>query len=408
MYKKHLVALLALLVFVLPSEAQNAGDTVRLQSDNPQGVPVHPADGDSSYVRWANGTIGTILAMGPQSGWFQIRAGTDTGWVTRRYITVIVVEPDPLPEPPEDEQLAYTVGAWNLEHFRASSTRGFPENTNGGPTYPPRTPANLERIAQIIQFQIGARVLVLNEINGRTGTTRSDEMDSLAGLLGNGWQYELSRSGGSQRVAILFDTRAARRDHCVEFDVPSQSIQGSDVFARDPLVCMFTLLDGTGQPRNDFIVVALHLASSQDKTQNHNRAMAILRDRLNQARQDGTFPAGETDVLIGGDLNASRYDTRLEDFWEGYDAGGLDFVTLSPADGTDYHPTRLAGVPLAPRSQIDYLIASGVPNGLLRDLVQTQAHVHAELLLIGFDAFRQCCSDHLPVTVRIMVRPDDD
>ena len=233
-------------------------------------------------------------------------------------------------------------------------------------------------------------------------------MDRLVSNLGGTWGYELASSGGVQRVAILFDSRFARKDKCVEFDVPEQRIQDSDVFARDPLVCLFTFLDSNGQPKNDLIVVGLHLASGQEKTTNHNTAMQILRDRLHQALQNGTFPGGEKDILIGGDLNASRYDSKVEDFWEAYDSNGLKFVTLSPADGSEYHPTRLAGVPLSPRSQIDYLIASGVAGGLLQDLVQSLAHVHGELLLGGFDDFRAHARDHIPVTVRIRLVADDD
>ena len=42
------------------------------------------------------------------------------------------------------------------------------------------------------------------------------------------------------------------------------------------------------------------------------------------------------------------------------------------------------------------------------DLVLQAAHVHHELLDVGFDAFREKLSDHVPVTVRVMVGADDD
>lgn len=244
----------------------------------------------------------------------------------------------------------------------------------------------------------------MNEINGQTDT-QSVDLDRLAGFLGGHWEYELTASGRRLRVAILYDTRSVRRENCVEFTVARQEIDRKDVFARDPIACLFTFLDASGQPMNDLIVVGLHLASGQRNVRNHNAAMAILANRIDQALTDGTFPAGERDILIGGDLNASRYDNRVENYWIGYQVNGIDFVTLSPANGPDYPGTRLAGVPLFPRSQIDYLLAS---SGLSEELVHSLAHVHEELLLAGFDEFREHMSDHIPVTVTIPVAPDDD
>lgn len=388
--------------------AQNVGDTVRLESTNSAGVPVHPAAGDQSYFRWPNGTVAVVRAIDPVTRWFRVESSGGVGWVTKSYLTVIPTEPDSEIEAPGNEIQTYVVGTWNLEHLRDGASRGFPENTYGGPSYGPRTNADYQRIALTITSQLFAKILILNEINGRSGSTRSDEVDRLLGFLGNNWAYELTTSGRSQRIAILYDTSAVRRDNCTEFTVAEQRIQGKDVFERDPLACMFTFLDDNAQPKNDLMVVALHLASGQALNQNHNAAMTILRDRLHQAFTDGSFPAGERDILIGGDLNASRYDNAQEDFWEGYDNHRFNFVTLAPRDGTEYPATRLAGVPLYPRSQIDYLIASGTTSGLTEELVQSVAHVHLELITAGFDEFREHVSDHIPVTVRIRVVPDDD
>jgi hypothetical protein len=136
--------------------------------------------------------------------------------------------------------------------------------------------------------------------------------------------------------------------------------------------------------------------------------MAILADSLSGLFSAGIYPAGETDILIGGDLNASRYDSKQEDFWDGYTAGALSFRTLAPEDAEHYHGTRLAGVPLHPHSQIDYLIATSASGGLVDDLTMGEGHVHLELLPNDFTTFRQQQSDHIPVTVRIRVKTDDD
>ncbi len=401
-----LCCLSAALLWDSTAYGQAVGDRVRLQSASVSGVPVHPAVGDASYVRWQNGTLGTIRAFDSSSGWFEIGADdAKTGWVTKRYLTVIGAETED--EQPENELASYVVGTWNIEHFRDGATRGFPENGNGGPSYAPRTDDDLRQIADLIVSQMDAKVLILNEINGREDGT-SGELDRLIGHLGSSWKYTIARSGERQRVAMIFDERFVRRTACHEFEVSPTQVDGKDIFDRDPLACHFQLLDGQGAPRNDFLVVGLHLASGQHHAANHNRAMRVLKDRLRQSLSDGTFPSGERDVLIGGDLNASRYDTKTEDFWEGYDSGGLKFVTLSPSDGTEYPGTRLAGVPLVPKSQIDYLLASGINGGLTQELVQLLAEVRLSLTGGDFDDFRRRASDHLPVTVRIRVVPDDD
>ena len=207
---------------------------------------------------------------------------------------------------------------------------------------------------------------------------------------------------------MVYDSSTVRKDTCVEFDIPEQQVQKKDIFERDPLACRFVFLNGKGEVQNDLIVVGVHLASGQALVANHNTAMKVLRTRLAQAFSDGTFPAGEKDVVIGGDFNASRYDNDVEDFWDGFDSGGFRFLTLSSSDEQEYPGTRLAGVPLFPRSRIDYVLGSSAAGGLSEKLVQNIAHVHTELIGGGFDDFRAHVSDHIPVTIRIRVGPDQD
>lgn len=160
---------------------------------------------------------------------------------------------------------------------------------------------------------------------------------------------------------------------------------------------------------NDVLVVALHLASQQWKVENHNRAMAVLLDSLTNAVQAGTFSANEKDILIGGDLNASLYDSKEENFWRDFDPAGFRFRVLASEDPTTYHPTRLGGVPLRPLSQIDYFLGAFADGGIGEELVQGEAHVHGDLLAgFGFDGFREHLSDHVPVTVRLRVMADGD
>lgn len=403
----RVLRLAAALVLVLPLTlpAQQPGDRVLLESSNVRGVPVHPAPGDNSFVRWENGSEGVVQSMDQETGWYLVASGGADGWIVKKYLTVVSEEPVPSEG---EEQDFYVVGTWNLEHFHEGATRGFPETLSGGPSYPPRTEDDYAFIAGVITSRILAKALILNEIAGDS-PTRSDELDRLLGHLGSNWTYELTQSGGSMRVALLYDSTAVRKNVCVEFVVEEQVLDGKDIFDRDPLACHVTFLDGDGAPMNDLVIVGLHLASGQPNNDNHNRAMEVLRERLHEAIDEGKLPSGEPDVLIGGDLNASRYDSADEDFWEGYDSDGFDFATLAPTDGTEYPGTRLAGTPLFPRSQIDYLLASSASDGLVgAELVRPTGHVHEELLPADFTEFRRRASDHLPVTVRIRVTADHD
>ena len=47
-------------------------------------------------------------------------------------------------------------------------------------------------------------------------------------------------------------------------------------------------------------------------------------------------------------------------------------------------------------------------EGLIAELVLPMAAVHDELLPASFQDFRAVYSDHLPVTVRVRVLPDND
>lgn len=385
----------ACIIFFSSVEAwgQEPGDTVILESSNVAGVPIHPADGDKTFVRWPNGSGAKVLELGI---WIHVETlNGDEGWVTNKYVSVV------LTATPEPDILAYVVGSWNLEHFRNGAKRGFPENTNGGPTYDPDE-RSLARIAEIIRDDIQAAVLVLNEINGLSGSDppRSNEMKALVKELGAGWEYVLSSDGGAQRTAILYDTFKVERGDCLEF--------GNFAGPRDHLGCLFTFLAPDGSLMNDLVVIGVHLKSGQSFNIVHNAEMSDLEGGIAVAFDGDPFPDAERDVVIAGDFNANLYDSRQEDFWVGFAGQSFDINVLAPADADDYSPTRLASVPLRPKSIIDYVMASGVSNGVADDLVLSTAHVHDELLSSPFEEFRRVASDHMPVTVRIRVTDDDD
>ena len=298
----------------------------------------------------------------------------------------------------------YKVGAWNLENFSKNAQRGFPESTGGGPTYPPRTNVQYESIAKAIRDTLDAKVLVLNEVDGGRGQRTSQELDDLVHILGPSWRYVIGTTGGreqNQRLALLWDDSFASLDAHEEIAVPKKTVGGKDIFDRDPLAGRFTFLHA-GQRRNDLVVVALHLASGQSKTKNHDAAMHRLANELRRLRgHHQVLPEFESDILVAGDLNANAFDDDREEFFAQYRKARWTLL----AHAGNYPPTRLGGVPLKPRSTIDYILATLTPA----ELAQPSAKVWDELVEGGdFDAFRETYSDHFPVTVCVSIMPDYD
>jgi endonuclease/exonuclease/phosphatase family metal-dependent hydrolase len=403
-----LVPVLLLALGPSPARPQAVGDRVRLV-ERAIGVPGHPSPGNPGVShRFPGGTTVTVTAIDAATGWFQVEdANANAAWITRTYIAQVV------PAAPTPSGLCYPVGTWNLEWFHAAKTRGFPENTQGGPTYPARTPNDLTAIAAALRDALGIRILILNEINGEDREVegevqpRSAELDALVRELDPAFQYLIARSGNAQRVALLWDSRQVRLNAAAEIVVPPTIVQGKDLFARDPLMAHFTLLH-EGQPQNDLLVVGIHLAAGQHLTRNHDAAMALLLRKLAEARAEGTvLPAGEFDVLIGGDLNASWYDDKPERLFD--DLNTVEWAVLA---GPNYPATRLAGVPLAPRSHLDYLIVTRktpTRSGLLgEEIAAAEATVHQALAHGDWDTFRRVFSDHFPVTTCVGVMADND
>ena len=417
MLRKEVLAIV-MLGFVIPSafarQSFDVGDCIRLKVQSNLGVPVHPAAGNNVVSdRLAHGATAKITAKDQATGWFQIAADAVSGWIITKYIDAEIACASPTPSTPTPAATSFAVGTWNLEHFHEGAARGFPENTyeHAGPSYGSRTQQDYETVASIIE-SIGARILVLEEINAAKVTVdgesamRSAELDRLITILGtSNYGYAVSESGDAQHIAILYDKRAVRLNAVCETDFPNQEVGGKSLFDRQPLFAHFTAVN-QGQDMNDLVVVGVHLASGQQLTENHDEAMQKIVEELDVARSDGRcIPADEHDILIAGDFNASRFDTMVESFWADLEAHGWDVLADS---ATTYSPTRLAGVPLQPKSVIDYIIVTKGGKGLAgEEVTDAMATVHTDL--VGNpDSFRQHASDHIPVTVQIKRMPDTD
>jgi hypothetical protein len=381
--------------------AQNVGDKYILYRPG-KTIPGHPQAGNHAVtVRFPHGSISEILEIDQQAGWYKIKVDQTTAWIVKKYIGEKYEVTASLP------QISYRIGTWNLEWFKDGKTRGFPENTSGGPTLPARTEEDYQAIAEVISNDLKTAVLVLTEINGYEdlqGNSKSIEMDRLKDNLGENYDYLISKTGKSQRIAILFDVNKVRLNSSIEFLIPYEMKQGSDIFSRDPLVAHFTFLrDGVHQNLNDFLVIGLHLASGQHKNNNHNRAMEVLIENLDSYLEEGAELHGEADIIITGDLNLNIFDDKKEQKLEEMETGEYDILA---DDG--YKATRLSGVPLTPKSKIDYIIVTDEMRGSDGEISVSEATVHQGLANGNYGNFRLVFSDHFPVTVEIKLLPDDD
>lgn len=353
-----------------------------------------------------------IIGDAQENGYYYVRTlRGDEGWVYRSLVRRLpgdleirgaTEDPRVVRTPPPTH---YRVGTWNLEHFKPGASRGFPENTRGGPTYPARGPDEYEFIASVIR-DIDFKLVLLQEIGWKNGT--SPELDNLLEFLGESWAYGIGESGDAQHVAILYDTEFVAIARFCETSFENKKVQSSGVFDRQGFYAHATFAR-EGEPMNDFVAFGVHLASGQDKNKNHDEAMRAYRQELTtQVGPDGCIPEGETDILIGGDFNASRFDKAGEQFWTEMESSGWNVLADTPES---YGPTRLSSVPLQRKdSVIDYLIVSASETGLFgNEITSEPATIHTEFL-DGRSAedFRKLASDHLPVSVEIAVVEDDD
>ena len=154
--------------------------------------------------------------------------------------------------------------------------------------------------------------------------------------------------------------------------------------------------------------MGVHLKSGQGNTKNHDKAMELIAEEISNAREEEVFvPADKFDVVIMGDFNASRFDSKKEQLWDRLEDSGWDVLA---DDDSTYPATRLKGNPLAlSDSTIDYIIVSSSNGGLKgEEVTDNQATVHTELVGDDAEVFRAYASDHLPVTVNVCVCADGD
>lgn len=249
------------------------------------------------------------------------------------------------------------VATWNLEWFNSKS-RGFPENTRGGPTYGPRDAVGLKTIAYLIQKH-GLDVVGLQEI----GSTA--DLQALQGYL-PGFQLYVMPDRASQHCALLWDGTQVR----AKIQPPLASLALTSGLRQGLLASL-----QAGQFTFDFMVV--HLANKDAQAAQQTVLLSEwLHGDLSESRPT------DDDVIIGGDFNLTPRErplqTLLHDPW-------LMWCWLGAAA---VPPTRPAS-----GKTIDHLFMSWKCYTYQR-LGETR--VPREDLQFG-ERYRALISDHLPV-----------
>src|ERR1043166_1680128 len=128
--------------------AQQVGECVKLKATSQLGVPLHASAGDHvTSGRLNDATIAKVDQIDQPSNWIHVTCDSGSGWIVRQYVGPVVPCEPAAATPTTTTSTSYVVGCWNIEPFDGTSARGFPENTNGGPSYPPHSQQDYETLA---------------------------------------------------------------------------------------------------------------------------------------------------------------------------------------------------------------------------------------------------------------------
>lgn len=300
------------------------------------------------------------------------------------------------------------VGVWNIEKLSATASRGFPE-LQGSRSLPPRTDADLQKMAEYIRDDLQVDALMVTEVEADSPLStddrpQSEQLNRVAEAMGSNWKYFLGRTGDDLRLGLLFNTDRVRLKKIVNLHAPEFSISGKDVLARDPFIAWISAINENG-PQNDLILICVHLKSQQGPFKdNRMAAIAKLIGDFNhaQTRSALTLPSKseEPEAILLGDCNDSSF--KLNGFKYMFDyLDGVGFTHVRNASG-EYPHTRVNG------SQIDHLFATKkvVNSSMVPD--SFRVHTVPASPQSKRKSYRKSLSDHFPVTLDIKIRSDDD
>lgn len=300
------------------------------------------------------------------------------------------------------------VVTWNIEHL-SSAGRGFGGGYGGG-NLPARTDEQLAQIGRFLRDELRADIVAVQEAGvGYVGPegSRSRELDSITMAMGPGWRYALPEVGSVDpeklELAFIWNADRVRALRIAPMRVPDIVLAGKELFDRKPLLGYFEVVGRQGQsPRNDFLLVNVHLASGQDNDENHLIALTILEYQLTSELR--ALGITESDRILLGDFNdnpdartaagAPRYTQAAWDHlaFKGYTRLRNATVTFSRMDD------NLS-------SLIDHIV---VNSSAARHLAGGLRQWLPPGGPASFAAWRRNFSDHFPLFIEIIVGADDD
>ncbi len=273
--------------------------------------------------------------------------------------------------------VSFRIGTWNLEFLGAEG--------NYRNNLPPRTDADYAAIGKKI-VDLGVAVMAVQEINDEA------TLRKVAAGAGSTWQVLLGTSGGwddgktAQSIGFLYDRTTVDLLSAEELLVLPRTFEGQPIFHRVPVTACFRhRASGC-----DFRAVTVHLKAgqkAQDEQKRRGESLALAK-WLDELRSN---PAEDSDVVVLGDFN-STYGTDPERNFEATQQRRyLEHKVSTPT--IMHFPEPIDQVVVSTlflELRADSLLVDNDCDGMAREV------------------WRQCYSDHFPVTVTIAAHSDDD
>ena len=168
-----------------------------------------------------------------------------------------------------------TITTWNIENLGGDG-RGFAGGFGRG-TLDPRTPAQLEEIADLIRDDLGSDIVAIQEISITSiedGVSICAPLDTIRDELGDGWEYfipevdDIPEGHANLFCGFLWNRNRVNLLRVFAMSLPNPDLAGAHLFDRSPVAAYFEAINGFNGT-NDFVVINVHLKSGQGHDENH-------------------------------------------------------------------------------------------------------------------------------------------
>lgn len=281
---------------------------LQIRSDNPDGVPLHPAFSDNNLSgRIPNDT--KVYVVGGRDNWLEIKhpeyTGDETAWIVTRY----VVQPDSeevasdgeaalfvnnatFTLPPDTAPGNLRIGTWNIRNFIFDER---PPDHEGG--FLRR--ANVDDITTVLAG-LDFDMLALQEI--RDEQTFGRMINEVNARTGRSYEFFLSNQGGAhrQKVGFVWDADKLKTAYTVELE--SLDISGG---LRPGVLAHFQSVEEGGA---DFTALVVHLKSAPWGYEDRRTQMQTI---VNLFRENPAY-GDEQDLIFLGDFNTTGKEGETE------------------------------------------------------------------------------------------------